>query len=384
MVMLEAREACWGATGRNGGHCQPLILEATTDVAAFEVRNVEAVRSYIEENKVPCEWRSLTACRSFWTEDLAVETRQDVEKLKEVAPELSDLVRFVESEEDLQEHRVLSAACATLTVSAASLWPYKLIAFILEKTIKSGRLNLQTKTPVGSISPQTDGSTKKPMRYSVSTDRGSIRARHVVLATNAYTSHLLPEFADLIVPERGVMSALLPPTGMERLNNSYGFVGSMGGSHDHDDYLIQRPFAAVRSNDYLNQRPFADVPNPAGHLMFGGGRSAATLNAVGETDDSVIDEGCAAYLRRALLRMMQLGGDADSLEELKATRQWSGVWGTSKDQHPWVGAVPDRPGVWLSGGYSGMLLTQHEGCDEADADNRSWNAEWNAMWQSCR
>lgn len=65
VVMLEAREAVSGATGRNGGHCQPLLIRRTPDIAAFEVKNVAAVRSYIEQHNVPCEWRTVTACMAL-------------------------------------------------------------------------------------------------------------------------------------------------------------------------------------------------------------------------------------------------------------------------------------------------------------------------------
>ena len=139
------------------------------------------------------------------------------------------------------------------------------------------------------------------------------------------------------------MTALLPPKGMKHLETSYGFVGALGANPIHDDYL--------------NQRPSKHVPNPAGHLMFGGGRVAAQLNAIGETDDSVLDAGSVAYLRRALLKLLTLGGKVEGVEELEATHQWSGIWGTSRDHHAWVGGLPGRKGLWLAGGYSGESLS---------------------------
>lgn len=283
----------------------------------------------------------MTGCRTFWTEPLAKTAADDVRDLKRDAPELGKEVTVIDDEEELRMHRVNGAPGATLTACAGSLWPYKLIAFILEKLIKDGCLNLQTKTPVTKIEPCTDdarGSTSGP-RQILHTPRGIIKARHVILATNGYTSHLLPEFADLIVPGRGIMTALLPPFKSKRLENSYGFVGALGGSPVHDDYL--------------NQRPFSGVLNPSGQLMFGGGYAGKNLNMIGETDDSVLDEGSTKYLREALLKLLIIGGETDGLQELEATHQWSGIWGTSKDHHPWVGAVPERPGVWLAGGYSG-------------------------------
>ena len=345
VVILEAREACWGATGRNGGHCQPLLFDSTPDVAAFEVQNCNHVRTFVEENHVQCEWRSLSGCRSFWTKPLAAAATHEVEHLKRTAPHLGKQVTLIDNEEDLRRYRVNGAPAATITASAGSLWPYKLITFILEKLIREGKLNLQTNTPVTAIEECAERG------YILHTPRGDIRAQHIVLATNAYTSHLLPEFADLIVPERSVMTALIPPKNMKPFETSYGFVGANGASPTHDDYL--------------NQRPSSGVPNPTGHLMFGGGKVAATMPSMGETDDSIVDEGSAAYLRKALLTLLDLGGEVQSLEELKATHQWSGIWGVSKDRHPWVGAVPERPGIWLAGGYSGHGMPNATLCGKA-------------------
>ena len=347
VVVLEAREVCWGATGRNGGHCQPLLFDSTPDVAAFEVQNCNHVRSFVEENKVQCEWRSLPGCRSFWTNSLAAAATKEVEHLKRAAPDLGKQVTLIDKEEEIRRYRVNGAPAATITVSAGSLWPYKLITFILEKLVREGKLNVQTNTPVTRI----ETCEEKDAGHILHTPHGKIRAQHVILATNAYTSHLLPEFADLIVPERGTMTALIPPQNMQQFETSYGFVGANGASPTHDDYL--------------NQRPSSGVPNPAGHLMFGGGRVAATLPAMGETDDSVLDEDSVAYLRKALLSLLNLGGDVQDLEELQATHTWSGIWGTSKDRHPWVGAVPKRPRIWLAGGYSGHGMPNATLCGKA-------------------
>lgn len=347
VVMLEAREACWGATGRNGGHCQPLLFDSTPDVAAFEVQNCNNVRSFVEENKIPCEWRSLSGCRSFWTKALAAAATQEVEHLKRAAPDLGEQVTLIDKEEEIRRYRVNGAPAATITASAGSLWPYKLITFILEKLVREGKLNLQTKTPVTAI----EACAEEDAGHILHTSRGKIRALHVILATNAYTSHLLPEFADLIVPERGTMTALIPPKNMKPFETSYGFVGANGAKPTHDDYL--------------NQRPSSGVPNPAGHLMFGGGGVAATLPTIGETDDSVLDEDSVAYLRKALLGLLNLGGEVQGLEELEATHKWSGIWGTSKDRHPWVGAVPERSRIWLAGGYSGHGMPNATLCGKA-------------------
>lgn len=333
---------------QNGGHCQPLLFDRNAEVAAFETKNVHAVRSYIQKNDVPCEWRDVSGCRTFWSEEVMNEAEKEIAHLEKIAPELRKLVTIIKDKEELKKHRVShNAAGATLSQGAASLWPYKLVTFTLERLVKSGNLNLQTNTPVNAIS-STDG------KHMLHTNRGTISAKKVILATNGYTSAILPHFADLIVPVRGEMSALLPPKGNTILPDSYGMVGALGQPANNDDYLVQRPFEGV--------------PNPRGHLMFGGGRGAGRMPAIGVSDDSVIDEDSAAYLRSALLKVLQLDGETEGLTELEAVGQWTGIMGYSRDDMPWIGKVPDREGLWFSGGYTGHGMPNATLCGKAVVD----------------
>ncbi|ORY12986.1 FAD dependent oxidoreductase [Clohesyomyces aquaticus] len=348
VVMLEAREACWGATGRNGGHCQPLLFDRAADVADFELKNVAAVQSYVQAHNVPCEWRSVSGCRTFWSEELMAEAEREVAHLNTVAPDIAQRVTIIKDKDELKKHRVSSDCVgATLTEGAGSLWPYKLVTFVLEKLVKEGKLNLQTNTPVTEISSSDS-------KHTLHTPRGTVTSKTIILATNGYTSAIVPHFADLIVPVRGEMSALLPPKKSTILPDSYGMVGALDQPANNDDYLIQRPYE--------------DVPNPGGHLMFGGGRGSGVLPTIGISDDSVMDEGSAAYLRAALLKVLELDGETEGLEELTAAAEWSGIMGYSRDNHPWVGKVPDKEGLWISAGYTGHGMPNGTLCGKAVVD----------------
>jgi len=277
-----------------------------------------------------------------------LEAEKEVAYLKKIDPEIGSRISIIKDKDELAKHRV-PAECigATLTTGAGSLWPYKLVTFVLEKLVREGRLNLQTLTPVIEIIRQSNGG------HSVETPRGSIIAETVIVATNGYTSALLPHFADLIVPCRAEMSALVPPEGSTILPDSYGMVAALGQPANNDDYLIQRPYEGV--------------PNPKGHLMFGGGRGAGTLPTIGECDDSVIDKDSAAYLRSALLKILNLTGKTEGLTELKADAEWSGIMGFSRDNHPWVGKVPGEKGLWVCGGYTGHGMPNGTLCGAAIA-----------------
>lgn len=53
-------------------------------------------------------------------------------------------------------------------------------------------VNIQTNTPVRAISPHAD----QQGRWIITTDRDLIKAKKVVVTSNAYTAALLPEYKD--------------------------------------------------------------------------------------------------------------------------------------------------------------------------------------------
>jgi glycine/D-amino acid oxidase-like deaminating enzyme len=107
----------------------------------------------------------------------------------------------------LEQLSGVKGAKACLSCTAGHVWPYKMVMHLLQVVVDKGA-NLQTTTSVTSVSsfPDSNGC------WTVTTPRGSIKATKVVFATNAYTSSLLPQFADKIVPVRGICSYIKPPT----------------------------------------------------------------------------------------------------------------------------------------------------------------------------
>jgi glycine/D-amino acid oxidase-like deaminating enzyme len=106
---------------------------------------------------------------------------------------------------------------------------------MFSKALVHKNVNLQTHTPASRIieDPESDG------HWIVETPRGAVRTRQIVIAANAYTSSVLPEYKDKIIPFRTVCSRivvpkdeqppLLPHSVVLRFNRWYG------------DYLAPRP-----------------------------------------------------------------------------------------------------------------------------------------------
>lgn len=329
---------------QNGGHCQPGMYDRSPALSSFEMRNYLALQALIKENDIACEWRDLSVVHGYMQQSMFDEAVTEYRTHLESSPEIAELVTVVTRDSkspSLSDLRVSNAYGAIVQKHASSLWPYKLVSWILENLISqtkaaeksSGSFNLQTNTPATHLQKTDNG-------WIVHTPRGMISAKKVLLATNAYTSYLLPGFTDLIVPVRGEMSSLIAPEKMEGLQYSYGFMGNGDQNGHRDDYLIQRP----ESN------------GKGGELMFGGGRSYATNAGLGVSDDSSIDPPAATYLRTEISKVLDLKNEG---EELKATYEWSGIMGFSRDDRPWVGEIGEELGIgggkglWICAAYTG-------------------------------
>ena len=127
----------------------------------------------------------------------------------------------------------MKGAKGCFSFTAAHLWPYKFVMYLLGISVTNG-LNLQTHTPVLDVtsSPESDGN------YAVTTPRGTIKAKKIVYASNGFTAGLLPEYAQAIVPCRGICCRIITPDLKKApyLNNTYS-VRTGPGLYD---YLIPR------------------------------------------------------------------------------------------------------------------------------------------------
>ncbi|KAF5603382.1 FAD dependent oxidoreductase [Fusarium pseudocircinatum] len=206
IVILEARQACSGATGRNGGHLKPdpynrpagLLatygIEAAAEAAEFEAKNLAAVKKVIEKEGVDCDFVYTRAVDALMSDDILEKIKSGVDALRQNGVSVMQDVYFAQGAEAEQLSGVKGAkGCFSYT--AGHCWPYKLILQLLSKAVDAN-VSLQTNTPVTAVTAKPD----KDGHLTLTTPRGSIRAAKIIYATNAYTSSILPEFVDKIVP----------------------------------------------------------------------------------------------------------------------------------------------------------------------------------------
>ncbi|KAI1328711.1 FAD dependent oxidoreductase [Xylariaceae sp. FL0255] len=369
VVMLEAREACWGATGRNGGHCQPAVWDNVPEAARFELATFDHVASLVKEHDIPCDFEVVGGIHAIYTQELLDLAKKQIEKLQR-HPDLKDKSILITDRKELAARRIPEALGAVFQPKAAKCWPYKLVAWILESLLgkneaASGKFNLQTNTPV--VRLERDGGSEAP--WVVHTSRGQIRARDVLLATNAYTSYLLAGATELITPVRGQVAALEPPNGAPQLPHTY--VWSAGFN---DQYLIHR-------GPEDSQVDAEAAHKGARSLVLGGERWATPEGEEGISRDDAINPLVSRALHHSLnhtIKLLPEGEPED--EELHASWEWTGIMGFSRDGDPWVGRVPmsllgnhyttetSSEGLWMCAGFSGHGMPRAPTCGIAIAE----------------
>ncbi|KAJ7476754.1 FAD dependent oxidoreductase-domain-containing protein [Mycena latifolia] len=338
VTLLEAREACHGATARNGGHCRPdcyrdyphykatfgreqalkiiqneMVLCSLRPILqqliwGFREDTLNLVGEIIEKEGIECD---------FWR-GFSYEVPMDQAGADYLAASYQAFVADggpVEGivEQILDQDQARRAATAAYRFPAGSLWPYKLVAYLLTLCITKQGLNLQTNTPVRKVVSRPGVNC-----WTVKTDRGDLDTRQVVFATNAFTATLLPEFTGHIWPFRGQCAAAVPTkaySGNNMLTHTYGL--------EYGDYLIQRPSDGV--------------------IIFGGQvRSMPVDKLRGNTNDSERYPEMTRALKEALPRYFEGWGEEALGEGL--IHDWSGAPQVFRDERLRLMASRDKAG----------------------------------------
>lgn len=344
IVMLEARQACSGATGRNGGHTKAASYRSFSDnaaalgkatavkIARLELANIKAVHAFAKEHSIACDSNPCTTVDIIYDEGHWKQAQDAVAAMREaLGPEDQASEYTFHDKEEVKTKLFCKGDEAQGAVSyfAGSLSAYKLVIGVLKLALERS-LNLQTNTPALELIKRPDGS------WDVQTPQGIITAKRVVLATNGYTAHLWKRFQGVIVPLRGQITAHRPGSAMpaEGLPTTYSFIYDKGY-----EYMIPRPPGS----------------RFAGDIVIGGGLAKASeegLFEYGTTDDTTVDETISAYLRETTPRIFGPAWGEDDADG-RIRREWTGIMGYSPDGFPFVGEVPGQEGLWVSCSFQG-------------------------------
>ncbi|ORX34976.1 putative FAD dependent oxidoreductase [Kockovaella imperatae] len=346
VVLLEARELCSGATGRNAGHCKPDQwrgftkyaeehgMDQSLKILANEQETWEKLVAYVREHKVDCELWVGKTLDVMMTEDCAADAAKTMAAFKAAGGDASKIEVVTEAFEAERLSR-LKGAKAVYAWDASTLYPWKLVAHIVEAALDLG-LNVQTWTLAREIQPSE--SDRKSWR--VYTDRGAITAPVIIHATNAYAGALLPETKHVIRPTPHMCNRVIPPS-------------SFSGSR-----ALQNSYAVIMPNGLYSINPRLEGD---GVILFGGSapNQQKLMDYVAEdpvnrrADDSLMDFEPVTDAVKTLTRDNFGWVDRGQGSRARYDYAWSGIIGRSADNLPFIGALPGKPGQWICAGHNG-------------------------------
>ncbi|KAK7065001.1 hypothetical protein R3P38DRAFT_2827471 [Favolaschia claudopus] len=388
VVMLEARDVCSGATGRNGGHISPNTYQDYAELAAtygsqaaqqiirYRLAHLPQLMKVAEEEGLleVSQARVVEQLDAYLQEGTYRKAGKLFGGYVDAIPEERKNYKTYEGEEAV---KVMHSFVWGYVIEQNAPQELQLSSYIMGCISRPGGavhpFQLFTQTPCTSI-------THSPSGYIISTPQSSLTAPHIIHATNAcqWASHLLPGMRTKIIPVRVHMTAQRPGRSLGRDSSSNDSIRNWAGKRSFVFY----PGASMSFFDYLTQFPLASTPFPtstnfkqgenayparAGELLFGGGAAlggrgeAAMMENVGVADDSAVDFEIGAYLGGAMERYFEGWGaegegtanddrKQDKDEEGKGKAEWgrgrmkaawTGIIGISADGQPWVGRVPE-------------------------------------------
>jgi gamma-glutamylputrescine oxidase len=302
--VLEAREIASGASGRNGG---------------FALRggapSYDAARRQLGTERAQALWQ-LTERYLERLESLAGDAFRRTGSLRLAADrvEREELEREYEAlredgfdavwRDDLPEQVPSRFHGAIFQPRDGALQPARWVRRLASRAVQAGA-ELREHTRVTSLE--------------------EVEAEHIVLATDGYTSGLVPALDEAVTPARGQVIVTEP---LQR-------------------ELFPCPHSARRGYDYWHQ-------TPEGRLVAGGFRDTAFEEET--TQEEVTTPGIQGHLERFVA---ELTG-----QRQRVSHRWAGIFGNTEDRLPLVGRLPTADRVWVSVGYSGHGNVMGLACGE--------------------
>lgn len=323
VTITEARDVGLGASSRNAGFMitgldtyYHLAIErwgqaTVREMWALSQRTHAYWRDFAKRGSVP-----LADCGSL----LLAESQEEARQIEQAARALNADGIAVEFHSKDPLHRGYFAAVEQPWDAAVQ--PYELVCAICQQ---SGT-ELINNNEVYAIR-QDD-----PHCVTVSTRQYIIRARYVLLCTNAYSPYLDPYFVGKVIPTRAQCLVTAPL--------KHGPVLNTCGYSDYG---------------YMYYRDTFD-----GRLLIGGGRKQNKALENDTTDDRITDP--VQHILEAYLR--EKFPDVDAPIE----RRWAGIMGFSIDGLPLVGTLPGKPRVGFAVGFTGHGLATGAGVAERAVD----------------
>jgi gamma-glutamylputrescine oxidase len=335
VVLIESDRIAGGATGRNAGFLLAVPGEPYRELIALWGRDAaraylltgrrthQRVRELVDTLGIDCDYRANGSLRLTRTEDEAEDQRASLADLH------ADGFKMLESRVagSVPEEVEARFTAAFVTGEDGELHPVRFVNGLARAAVARGA-QLYERSAV-------DSARWEAGLWHTRTAHGLVRSRVVVLATNAFTPHLVPVLAPILAPRRGQMLATAPIA----------------------REIAPRPTYAHWGYQYWRQLP-------DGRLVIGGWRDLDPEGEVGFDDRPT--EPIQAAIERGLSELVPEGVAIDA--------RWAGTMGFARDGRPLIGWLDPEHHVAIAAGYTGHGMGMAAACTLELADLLEWKA----------
>lgn len=340
VVVLEARQLCSGATGRNGGHIKAsphelfhrlvhngkMTPERAAKLCEMQTSHVQVIKEVVQAEGIEhvSEFREVQSIDFVVDEAVEQKTKEMVSEYIPYQPAGYRMVAH-SGEEARRLFGVTEHVVGAVEYPAGALWPYRFVTALWRRLLDQfpDDLSIETGTAVEAVE-SVEAGQDAAFPYTLTTSRGQVQARHVVHATNGLASHLVPAL-------RGKATGVLCHMTAQR------------PGRDFPDSNGKQSWSVIYNQgfDYITQRPNM-ANSEGGELMVGGGlfqSGKQGTDMIGVYDDSKTDAMTLMHLEGVMPTLFKWGAEAPGRRVIKA---WSGIVGFSGDVLPLVGRLDAR------------------------------------------
>jgi glycine/D-amino acid oxidase-like deaminating enzyme len=309
--LVERRGIASGASGRNGGNTgagSPLYAERSAAVYAVTSRNWRMMQEIERELDTDIQFRK-TGAVTIATTEAEREHLIDTVALQQASGQHVELLDL-----DAARKRIPALGDEVIAVEFGAdrghLWPFDLVHGLADNAAALGA-ELVIGADVTGLITEGDRVT------GAATSAGDWFADEVVLATNAWTPHLLELPKGALVPARGQIlatEAVAPGT-------------------------IPCPFDTNFDKEYGRQ-------TAGGQIVCGGYRRLDQQEGLGMEVESVTPDVLAGIGRTLVTLFPSLAG-------VRVMRCWAGIMGFTADGLPLIGRHPELQHLSVAAGFNG-------------------------------
>ncbi|KAK7060512.1 hypothetical protein VNI00_001277 [Paramarasmius palmivorus] len=337
VVLLEAREArkSMFTDGGYPAYKAQFGREQAFKILQNEMDTLNLLTELVEKEGIDCDFWKRQSFDIAVSDEGADLLKRAYDEYKLDGGKMDGVVELIADADEAKKRTRTPTAVLATSFPSSTLYPYKLVAHLVNVCINSYGLNLQTSTPVLSVTRATSED-----KWIVETTRGAIATHKVVYATNAWTAHLLPEYLGKIVPKRVQIGAVVPTrnySGSRMLLSSSAWIDSL----EKVDYIAQRPKDGI--------------------IIVGGRRwLIPEEDTIDQADDSVKLDIHTNYLKEILPDFLGHWGSEGPGEGMLC--DWTGIATRNPDNVPYVGDLPGRPNAFICAGHVGHGMARILSC----------------------